>query len=137
GAIRAIVGGRDYAESQFNRAVDARRQPGSAFKPFVYETALEFGWRPESMMMDQPTTIGNWSPSNYDNKFRGPVTMAQAVAQSLNTTATQLTAELGSKTVIETATTMGIPAPMAENASIALGTSEVSLLELTGAFGPF
>ncbi|KAA0968493.1 penicillin-binding protein 1A [Aureimonas fodinaquatilis] len=137
GAIRAIVGGRDYAESQFNRAVDARRQPGSAFKPFVYETALEFGWRPESMMMDQPTTIGNWSPSNYDNKFRGPVTMAQAVAQSLNTTAAQLTAELGPKTVIETATTMGITAPMAENASIALGTSEVSLLELTGAFAPF
>ncbi|UHD46074.1 penicillin-binding protein 1A [Aureimonas altamirensis] len=137
GAIRAIVGGRDYAESQFNRAVDARRQPGSAFKPFVYETALEFGWRPESMMIDQPVHIGNWSPSNYDNKFRGPVTMAQAVAHSLNTTAAALTAELGPKTVIETATSMGITSPMAENASIALGTAEVSLLELTGAFAPF
>ncbi|WP_062226697.1 transglycosylase domain-containing protein [Aureimonas frigidaquae] len=137
GAIRAIIGGRDYAESQFNRAVDARRQPGSAFKPFVYETALEFGWRPESMMMDQPVRIGNWTPSNYDNKFRGPVTMAQAVAHSLNTTAAALTAELGPKTVIETATSMGITSPMEENASIALGTSEVSLLELTGAFAPF
>ncbi|WP_185984058.1 transglycosylase domain-containing protein [Aureimonas mangrovi] len=137
GAIRAIVGGRDYNESQFNRAVDAKRQPGSAFKPFVYETAMEYGWRPENVVNDAPTRIGNWSPSNYDNKFRGPVTIADAVASSLNTIAAQLTAEVGPAAVIDTAKRMGITSPLADNASIALGTSEVSLLELTGAFAPF
>ncbi|MFD2238873.1 transglycosylase domain-containing protein [Aureimonas populi] len=137
GAIRAIVGGRDYNESQFNRAVDAKRQPGSTFKPFVYATALEYGWRPENIVNDAPTRIGNWSPSNYDNKFRGQVTIADALASSLNTIAAQLTAEVGPAQVVETAKRMGINSPMQENASIALGTAEVSLLELTGAFAPF
>ncbi|KQQ80667.1 transglycosylase domain-containing protein [Aureimonas sp. Leaf324] len=137
GAIRAIVGGRDYAASQFNRAVDAKRQPGSAFKPFVYETALEYGVRPETVMNDGPVKIGNWSPSNYDNRFRGPVTVADALMRSLNTIAAQLTAEVGPAAVIETAKRMGIQSPLVDNASLALGTSEVSLLELTGAYATF
>ncbi|RIY02539.1 penicillin-binding protein [Aureimonas flava] len=137
GAIRAIVGGRDYASSQFNRAVDAKRQPGSAFKPFVYETALEYGVRPETVMNDGPTKIGNWSPSNYDNRFRGPVTVADALMRSLNTIAAQLTAQVGPAAVIETAKRMGIHSPLVDNASLALGTSEVSLLELTGAYATF
>ncbi|WP_279480671.1 PBP1A family penicillin-binding protein [Aureimonas sp. SK2] len=137
GAIRAIVGGRDYAASQFNRAVDAKRQPGSAFKPFVYQTALEYGVRPETVMNDGPIKIGNWSPSNYDNRFRGPVTVADALMRSLNTIAAQLTAQVGPAAVIETAKRMGIQSPMVDNASLALGTSEVSLLELTGAYATF
>ena len=136
GAIRALVGGRDYADSQFNRAVDAKRQPGSAFKPFVYMTALEYGWRPESVVNDAPTKIGDWTPANYDRKFRGPVTLADALAHSLNTVAAQLTADVGARAVIETAARMGIATPLTDNASIALGTSEVSLVELTGAYAP-
>ncbi|KAB0682926.1 PBP1A family penicillin-binding protein [Aureimonas leprariae] len=137
GAIRALVGGRDYADSQFNRAVDARRQPGSAFKPFVYETALEAGWRPDSVVNDAPTRIGNWSPQNYDQRYRGPVTLADALAHSLNTIAAQLTEAVGSKAVIETAARMGVKTPLVDNASIALGTSEVTLLELTSAYAVF
>ncbi|BDA86943.1 penicillin-binding protein [Aureimonas sp. SA4125] len=137
GAIRALVGGKDYAESQFNRAVDAKRQPGSAFKPFVYETALEYGWRPETGVDDGPTQIGNWSPMNYDRKYRGPVTVAYALAHSLNTIAAQLTEKVTAKAVIDTALRMGISSPLVDNPSIALGTSEVTLLELTGAFAPF
>lgn len=137
GAIRAMVGGRDYAQSQFNRAVDAKRQPGSSFKPFVYETALENGWRPETVIDDAPVQIGNWTPQNYDNRYRGPVTVADALRQSLNTVAARLVDNVGAPAVIETAKRMGIESPMVDNASIALGTSEVSLLELTGAFAPF
>ncbi|WP_427024434.1 PBP1A family penicillin-binding protein [Aureimonas ureilytica] len=137
GAIRAIVGGRDYASSQFNRAVDAKRQPGSAFKPFVYETALEHGFRPESIVDDGPVRIGNWTPSNYDNKFRGEVSVADAVAKSLNTVAAKFTNDLGPQTVIATAKRMGIQSPLVDNATLGLGTSEVSLLELTGAYAPF
>ncbi len=137
GAIRALVGGRDYAESQFNRAVDAKRQPGSAFKPFVYQAALEAGWRPDSAVNDTPIRIGAWSPQNYDQRFRGPVTLGDALAQSLNTVAAQLTETLGTRTVIDTAARMGVKTPLVDNASIALGTSEVGLMELTGAFAPF
>ncbi|WP_102959533.1 transglycosylase domain-containing protein [Mangrovicella endophytica] len=137
GAIRAMVGGRDYGESQFNRAVDAKRQPGSTFKPFVYETALEFGWRPESAVVDGPVKIGNWTPSNYDQRYRGEVTLAYAVAHSLNTVAAKLASDIGPAAVIQTAQRMGIKSPMVDNASIALGTSEVSLMELTSAFAPF
>ncbi|UIJ71712.1 transglycosylase domain-containing protein [Aurantimonas sp. HBX-1] len=137
GAIRAMVGGRDYAQSQFNRAVDAKRQPGSTFKPFVYAAAIEAGWRPETMIEDGPVTIGNWSPQNYDNRFRGPVTLADALRQSLNTVAARLVEAVGAPAVIEMASRLGIGSTLVENASIALGTSEVSLLELTGAFAPF
>jgi penicillin-binding protein 1A len=137
GAIRALVGGRDYAASQFNRAFKAKRQPGSAFKPFVYAAALEQGVRPNSVRNDAPVRIGKWTPDNYDNKYRGQVTVASALAQSLNTIAAQLVMEAGPQNVIKVAHRMGIDTDMQENASIALGTSEVSLVELTSAYAPF
>lgn len=137
GAVRAVVGGRDYAESQFNRATDARRQPGSAFKPIVYLAALEAGRTPESVRQDAPVKIGNWTPENYDRKYRGPVTLREALSASLNTIAAQLVMEIGPKTVSETAHRLGIRSSLQRNASIALGTSEVTLTELVSAFAPF
>ena len=137
GAVRALVGGRDYAKSPFNRAVDARRQPGSAFKPFVYLTALEYGLTPETVRVDQPVSIKGWRPKNYTDEYRGPVTLQTALALSLNTVSAQLTAEVGPSNVAATARRLGIASPMTETPSIALGTSEVSLLELTGAYAPF
>ncbi|MBW8320723.1 MAG: penicillin-binding protein, partial [Rhizobium sp.] len=137
GAIRALVGGKDYAESQFNRAVKAKRQPGSAFKPFVYAAALETGVRPESSRNDAPVRIGSWTPENYDEKYRGPVSISYALANSLNTIAAQLVMEVGPDHVIKLAHRLGIESELQSNASIALGTSEVSLLELTAAYAPF
>ena len=137
GAIRALVGGREYADSQFNRATEAKRQPGSAFKPFVYLAALEAGRSPSSVRQDAPVKIGNWTPENYDRKYRGPVTLDTALAKSLNTVAAQLVMEVGPKTVVETAQRLGIRSKLQQNASIALGTSEVTLLELVTAFAPF
>jgi penicillin-binding protein 1A len=138
GAVRALVGGRDYAKSQYNRAVDAKRQPGSAFKPFVYLTAIEkLGYRPDTVMIDQPVTFGTWSPENYDGKFRGPITLKDALAKSINTVAAQLADQVTPESVVQTAKRMGINSPLGANPSIALGTSEVTLLELTGAYAPF
>lgn len=137
GAIRALVGGRDYAESQFNRAAKAKRQPGSAFKPFVYVSALEIGLRPDSVRNDAPVRIGKWTPENYDQKYRGPVTLATALANSLNTIAAELVMEVGPEHVVKVAHRLGIESELQANASIALGTSEVSLLELTSAYAPF
>ncbi|CAN7157924.1 transglycosylase domain-containing protein [Rhizobium sp. LjRoot30] len=137
GAVRALVGGRDYAESQFNRAVTAKRQPGSAFKPFVYAAALEMGISPGSIRNDAPVKIGKWTPENYDLKYRGQVTLASALANSLNTIAAQLVMEVGPAQVAKVAHRLGIESSLQANASIALGTSEVSLLELTSAYAPF
>ncbi len=137
GAVRALIGGRDYSESQYNRAVTAMRQPGSAFKPFVYLAALEAGLTPETVRIDAPVTIGNWSPENYTDQYRGPVTLMTALSNSLNTVAAQLAAEVGPDRVVEVAHRLGIASDLAPNPSIALGTSEVNLLELTGAFAPF
>ncbi|MDQ3560093.1 MAG: penicillin-binding protein, partial [Pseudomonadota bacterium] len=138
GAVRAMVGGRSYAASQFNRAVDAKRQPGSAFKPFVYLTAVEqLGLRPDTVRVDEPVTFGTWSPQNSNNKYRGRVTLKEALAYSINTVAAKLAAEVGPAAVVETARRMGVNSPLAANPSIALGTSEVTLLELTGAYAPF
>lgn len=137
GAIRALVGGRDYAESQFNRAAKAKRQPGSAFKPFVYVSALEIGLRPDSVRNDAPVRIGKWTPENYDQKYRGPVTLTTALANSLNTIAAELVMEVGPEHVVKVAHRLGIESELQANASIALGTSEVSLLELTSAYAPF
>ncbi|WP_202913026.1 transglycosylase domain-containing protein [Acuticoccus sediminis] len=137
GAVKALVGGRKYGDSQYNRAVSAKRQPGSSFKPFVYLAALEHGLTPNSMRIDQPTRIGNWEPQNYSRKYRGPVSLQTALAHSINTVAAQLAAEVGPKTVVSVAHRMGIESPLEPNASIALGTSEVTLLELTTAFVPF
>ena len=137
GAVRALVGGRHYAKSQYNRAVQARRQPGSAFKPFVYLAALEAGLTPSTIRVDEPVRFGNWSPKNYSKEYRGPVTLKTALAQSLNTISAKLAMEVGPRKVVQTAHRLGIESDLAANASIALGTSEVSLLELTGAYAPF
>lgn len=136
GAIRAVVGGADYAESQFNRAAKAKRQPGSAFKPFVYVAALESGLTPYTVRNDAPVRIGNWTPENYEKKYRGEVTLATALANSLNTIAAQLVMEVGPDRVTQVAHRMGIESELQNNASIALGTSEVSLMELTASYAP-
>ena len=137
GAIRALVGGRDYATSQFNRAVTAKRQPGSSFKPFVYAAAMEIGDTPESVRNDAPVKIGNWTPENYEKNYRGPVTLSYALTHSLNTIAAQLVMEVGPQRVVKLAHRLGIESDLQANASIALGTSEVSLVELTSAYAPF
>ena len=137
GAVRAMVGGRNYGESQFNRAVAAKRQPGSAFKAFVYLTALEHGLTPDTVRLDAPIKIKGWSPENYGHEYYGPVTLAKALALSLNTVSVRLTMELTPAAVVLTAHRLGIASRLEPNASIALGTSEVSMLELTGAYAPF
>jgi penicillin-binding protein 1A len=137
GAVRAMVGGRNYAESQYNRAVTAKRQPGSAFKPFVYLTAIEAGLTPETIRQDAPLDVKGWKPENYSHEYFGPVTLTQALAMSLNTVAVRLGLEVGPKNVVRTAHRLGIASKLETNASIALGTSEVSLTELVGAYAPF
>lgn len=137
GALRALIGGRNYAESQFNRATDARRQPGSAFKTFVWLNAIERGYLPGSIVYDQPVRIGDWSPSNYDKTFRGPVTLAEALSRSLNTVSAQLTMEAGPHEIAKTAARLGVGSRLKPNPTLALGTSEVTLLELTSAYAPF
>jgi penicillin-binding protein 1A len=137
GAVRAMVGGRNYADSQFNRAVAAKRQPGSAFKPFVYLTALEHGLTPDTVREDKPIKIKGWQPENYGHEYFGPVTLTKALAMSLNTVSVRLTMELTPMAVIRTAYRLGIASKLEPNASIALGTSEVSMLELVGAYAPF
>jgi penicillin-binding protein 1A len=137
GAVRALVGGRNYADSQFNRAVAAKRQPGSAFKPFVYLTALEHGLTPDSVREDKPINVKGWQPENYNHEYFGPVTLSRALAMSLNTVSVRLTLELTPLAVVRTAYRLGITSKLEPNASIALGTSEVSLLELVGAYAPF
>ncbi|HZQ13360.1 MAG TPA: penicillin-binding protein 1A, partial [Pseudolabrys sp.] len=137
GAVRAMVGGRNYAESQFNRAVTAKRQPGSAFKPFVYLTAIESGLTPETIRQDAPLDVKGWKPENYSREYFGPVTLTQALAMSLNTVAVRLGLEVGPKNVVRTAHRLGISSKLEPNASIALGTSEVSMIELVGAYAPF
>ncbi len=137
GAVRAMVGGRNYAESQYNRAVTAKRQPGSAFKPFVYLTAIESGLTPETIRQDAPLDVKGWKPENYSHEYFGAVTLTQALAMSLNTVAVRLGLEVGPKNVVRTAHRLGISSKLEANASIALGTSEVSLVELVGAYVPF
>src|SRR5207248_1273129 len=137
GAVRAMVGGRNYAESQYNRAVTARRQPGSAFKPFVYLTAIEQGLTPETIRQDAPLDVKGWKPENYSHEYFGPVTLTQALAMSLNTVAVRLGLEVGPKNVVRTAHRLGISSKLEANPSIALGTSEVSVIELVGAYAPF
>jgi penicillin-binding protein 1A len=137
GAVRAMVGGRSYADSQFNRAVAAKRQPGSAFKPFVYLTALEHGLTPDTVREDKPINVKGWQPENYGHEYFGPVTLTKALALSLNTVSVRLTLEVTPLAVVRTAYRLGIASKLEPNASIALGTSEVSMLELVGAYAPF
>jgi len=137
GAVKALVGGRNYADSQFNRAVAAKRQPGSSFKPFVYLAALEKGLRPDTVREDAPITIKGWSPENYSREYFGPVTLTKALALSLNTVAVRLGLEVGPKTVVRTAHRLGVTSELEPNASIALGTSAVTPLELVSAYDAF
>ena len=137
GVVRALVGGRDYGASQFNRAVDAKRQPGSAFKPFVYLTALEHGLTPDTVRDDAPIVVKGWRPENYERQYLGPVTLRQALADSLNTVSVRLTLEFTPQAVVRTAYRLGIASMLEPNASIALGTSEVSPIELVSAYATF
>ena len=137
GAIQALVGGRDYSESQYNRAVSAKRQPGSAFKPFVYLAGLEHGLTPESVREDGPLDVKGWRPENYSRQYMGPVTLTRALSLSLNTVAVRVGLEVGPKTVAKTAHRLGVQSDLQANASIALGTSEVTPLELVAAYAPF
>jgi penicillin-binding protein 1A len=137
GAVRALVGGRNYAESQFNRAVAAKRQPGSAFKPFVYLAAVERGLTPDTVREDRPINVKGWQPENYGHEYFGAVTLTRALAQSLNTVSVRLTLEVTPMAVVRTAYRLGITSKLEPNASIALGTSEVSVLELVSAYAPF
>ncbi len=137
GAVLAMVGGSSYRKSQFNRVTKAKRQPGSAFKPFVFLAALERGYTPDTVEIDEPVRIGNWRPENYRKKYMGPVALETALALSLNTIAAKLAVQVGPEAVATVAHRLGITSPLGKDASIALGTSEVTLLELTSAFVPF
>jgi penicillin-binding protein 1A len=137
GAVRAMVGGRSYADSQFNRVITAHRQPGSTFKPFVYLAALEKGADPDTVRNDAPVSLAGWNPSDFSKEYRGPVTLTTALALSLNTVAVRLCAEVGPKTVVDVAHRLGISSNLEPNPSIALGTSEVTPLEITSAYATF
>ena len=137
GAVLAMIGGKSYLESQFNRATQAERQPGSAFKPVVYLAALEQGFTPYSEIEDSPVALGEWAPRNSNAKFAGAVTLTDALARSINTVAVKLAERVGVKAIADTAARLGISSPIQSNLSIALGSSEVTLLELTSAYSTF
>ncbi len=137
GAVSALLGGVDYRESVFNRTTQAHRQPGSAFKPFVYLAALEAGISPWETRDDEPVDIAGYTPTNFGGKYYGTVTLADALAHSVNTIAVSLAQEVGIRNVIATAKRVGITSPMQANASLALGTAEVTPLELTAAYAVF
>jgi penicillin-binding protein 1A len=141
GYIKAMVGGFDFFRSEFNRAVQARRQPGSAFKPFVYIAALETGLTPASLVDDAPVQYAAgrngrpWKPDNYDRKFRGPITFQQAIEESVNVAAVKVQERIGIRRTVDVARRLGIQSPLAEDLTIALGSSDLTLLELTSAYG--
>ncbi len=137
GRVRAYVGGESYADSQFDRATQAERQAGSSFKPFVYLTAMEAGHTPSEIVVDEPLTIGNWSPKNFENKFLGPITLETALAQSINTVAARLANEVGTNNVANTAHRLGITSQIQTDPSMALGAVEVTPLEMAEAYDAF
>jgi penicillin-binding protein 1A len=137
GALRALVGGRSYDDSTFNRATDAMRQPGSAFKAFVYLAALEYGHHPDDEVFDGPVTVGNWKPGNYEGEYEGNITLAHALAHSSNSASVQLTDEVGPAEVVRVAHRLGIADKLNPVPSLALGTSEVTPLELTAGYAAF
>jgi penicillin-binding protein 1A len=133
-----MVGGRDYRQSPFNRAVLARRQPGSAFKPFVWLAALEKGVQPDDTVLDAPIRIGNWSPADFQRRYLGEITVEEALVQSINTSAVRLMQQAGGpRAIARVAVRLGVADKLPNDASLALGTGEVSLLELTGAYAAF
>jgi penicillin-binding protein 1A len=135
GGVVAMVGGRDYGESQFNRTAQARRQPGSAFKYFIYLAAMERGYTPWTTRVDAPISYGEWQPRNFDGEYAGLVTLQQAYARSINTVAIQLFNEVGGAEVIATARRLGVTTSLRNYRSLALGAQEMTLLELTQAYG--
>ena len=144
GSVRAMVGGRDYGASQFNRATDAMRQPGSSFKPYVYATALEHGFKPTSIVVDAPICLGNWCPHNYGGGFRGAMPLITALTHSINTVAVRLSvmvgdgnAKLGRARIIKTARDMGIVTPLPDTPSLPIGADAVTLIEHVGAYATF
>jgi penicillin-binding protein 1A len=133
-----MVGGRDYRQSPFNRAVLARRQPGSAFKPFTWLAALEKGARPDDTVLDAPIRIGDWSPADFERQFLGEITIEEALAQSINTSAVRLLLQAGGPRVVaKLAARLGIADRLPNDASLALGTGEVGLLELAASYAAF
>jgi penicillin-binding protein 1A len=133
-----MVGGKDYGQSQFNRATQAKRQPGSAFKPFVYLAAMrDRRIGPDTKVVDEPISLDGWSPGNYAGRYYGEVTVREAFARSLNSVAVKMLREAGAGDVADTAEQLGITSDLNAHPSLALGTSEVSLLELTGAYAAF
>jgi len=137
GRVRAYVGGADYVQSPFDRASTAQRQAGSAFKPFVYLTAMERGHTPDEAVVDEPITIGDWQPHNYTNKYLGQITLATALAQSINTVAARLADEVGTSNVAQTARRLGITTPIQTGPSMALGAVEVNPVEMAQAYAAF
>ena len=137
GAIRAMVGGKSYAQSTFNRATMAKRQPGSSFKPIVYLAALENGLTPSQIYEDAPISVGQWQPRNYTQKYLGAISAQTALAKSINTVAVQVSEETGREKVIDMARRLGIRARLRPHPSLALGAFEVTLLELTAAYAHF
>lgn len=137
GAVRVLIGGRDYNSSKYNRAAQAKRQPGSSFKAFVYASALEHGFTPGTVRVDQLTTIGKWRPANYTKRYRGPMTVREALKLSINTIAAQVGSEIGPANVADIAKRFGIKTEMRAHPSIALGASEVTLLDMVGAYMVF
>jgi len=138
GAVRAMVGGRDYGESQFNRATRALRQPGSSFKIYTYSVAMERGLTPSSTIVDAPITWGNWSPHNYENRYSGKVTLATAIAQSINTIPVRLAKEkFGIQPIRDMAKAMGVETPIRNDKTIPIGTSEVTVLDQATAYAVF
>ncbi|MBL1419149.1 MAG: PBP1A family penicillin-binding protein [Alphaproteobacteria bacterium] len=134
GAVLALIGGKDYRKSQFNRAVNAARQPGSSFKPLVYLAALNYGYKPNSSVIDSRVRIKKWSPKNYNRRYIGRTTLNNALVHSINSIPVKLALEIGYKNVISTAKSLGIDAKLTANASLPLGTASISVLDLTGAY---
>ncbi|MHA1523003.1 MAG: transglycosylase domain-containing protein, partial [Alphaproteobacteria bacterium] len=137
GAVQAMVGGSDYGASQFNRATNAKRQPGSSFKPFVYLTALENGFTPKSIVLDAPICIRNWCPKNYSRRHRGRITLKTALTKSINVIPVRLAQSFGRKKIAANARKLGIRTQLRLNASMPLGTNEVTVLDMTGAYATF
>lgn len=134
GAVKAMVGGVDYQKSQFNRAINALRQPGSAFKTFVYLTALQNGYKPGDTIGDFPLSIGDWQPENIDKKYHGEVTLTEALAKSYNLATINLAQQLSKPEIIRTAKKMGITTPIQNSPSLALGTFEVKVIDMAVAY---
>ena len=137
GAVRAMVGGRDYGESQFNRATDALRQPGSSFKPFVYTTAMMNGFTPKSIVCDAPICIGDWCPKNYSGGYSGAITLTTALVKSINVIPVRLAQAVGRDKIVETAHKMGITSELLITRSLPLGSSEVTVVDMAGAYSVF